>query len=289
MGVLAPARRAGRERAHRHGDPRRVGDRRARRARSADRRGAARSRRSARRAPVLGATFDADGWAPSGAERAVETVAALVSDRARSRRALRSREGARRRRRSRSCRAARSRRSCSRCSPTSARRVKLKDTVVDAADAAQGSGEPAGPHRAARGPYRLHREDRAGGARRRSRARSPASAARRSIRRQVGAALAALQCHLDDPATAVARSRARDRRDGGDRGGTERLVADVALAPLSRRRRARRRRRVAEGHRRRAVDETAAPASAKLLRQVAADPRTQPGLTAAIKDALAND
>ena len=215
--------------------------------------GAVRARKSlGTTAPVLGATFDADGWAPSGAERAGRDRRRAGRDRARSRCAVRSGEGARRAARSRSSRAPQVTAELLAILADARAAAALKDTVVELLVAAARSGEPAGADRAARGARRLPREDRARGARAgrqgdrgpgrrgrsirrtwqprwpRSRSTSTRPAPRRRDLVQVIAAMAAIG------------------------GGAERAALGVAPAPLSRRGRSRRRRRVAEGDRHRA-------------------------------------
>ena len=236
-------------------------------------------RRSARRAPVLGATFDADGWSPPAQGEQIETVAGARRDRARSRCALRSREGARGRRRSRSCPAARSRKELLGVLADKRAPQHLKDTVVDLLVARK---DPASlPVLTAQ--LAVHddfiAQDRARSRSARSRRRSPGSAARSSIRPRSRAALVALQSHLDAPTTQVADLVFVIDAMAAIGGGEERpalgshlllyhadddLGGDPAWGKAI----------VA------ALDDHGGPGERELLRQVAADPRTKPGLVA---------
>ena len=239
-----------------------LADRRARRARSEDRRGARRRSALGTTAQVLGATFDADGWAPPRRRREPRSSRRRAGrDRARSRRAVRSGQGARGAARSRSCPAARS-------------RSELLAVLADnrAPQQAQGHGR-----RPARRSARIRRACAVLTAQLAAHADFLAKTEPDALG-PVAKAIAGLGGAKLDPTAgrgrarraadsprradhAGRRSRARDRRDGRDRRRRRAPGARLALAALSRGRRARRRSRVGKAivH---ALETTAVPASA---------------------------
>ena len=235
---------------------------------------------------VVGATFDADGWAPHGEGEPVDTVAALVSIvRDRDARFDRVKELAV---------AALAKRPGGEVTKellevlADARASqKLKDTVVDTLASRK---DPASlpvltEQLAVHADYIAKTEPMALG----PVARAIASLGGVKLdATQVTAALAALEAHLVDPATPTPDLVMVIRAMAAIGGGAERSVlgshlllyhadtevgADAAwqLAIVT------------------ALDAHGGPGEHELLRQVAADPRTNRGLTSAIKDALVND
>jgi len=237
-------------------------------------------------AQVLGATFDADGWAPAGAEQPVETVAALVQiARDRDARFDRVKELA-----------------VQAMAKLSGAEVtkellailadnrapqKLKDTVVDLlVERKDPASLPALTDQLAFHDDFIAKTE--------SQALGPVARAIAGLggaklpHDQIAAALAALQSHLDaastqssdlvfviDAMAAIGQGAERpalgshlllyhcDDDLGGDAAWAKAIVT--------------------------ALDVHGGPGEHELLRQVAEDPRTKPGLTSLIKDALAND
>jgi len=237
-------------------------------------------------AQVLGATFDADGWAPAGAEQPVETVAALVQiARDRDARFDRVKELA-----------------VQAMAKLSGGEVtkellailadkrapqKLKDTVVDLlVERKDPESLPALTDQLAIHDDFIAKTE--------SQALGPVARAIAGLggaklpHEQIAAALAALQSHLDaastqssdlvfviDAMAAIGQGAERpalashlllyhcDDDLGGDAAWTKAIVT--------------------------ALDVHGGPGEHELLRQVAEDPRTKPALTTLIKDALAND
>lgn len=250
--------------------------------------GAVRARRNLGTAgPILGATFDADGWNPQGEGEKVETAAALVQ-------IIRDRD-------------ARFDRVKELAVASLAKlpggqvtkemlgvladkraSVKLKDAVIDAL--AQRKDPASLPvlteQLAVHADFIAKTDPDSLGAV----ARAMGGLAGTDLDpKAVGDALAALQLHLEDPATSAPDIAVVIKAMAAIGGGKERLVltshlllyhADDELG-------------VDVTWQKAIVDAlsagTEAPAERELLRQVAADPRTQPGLTAAINTALAND
>jgi outer membrane protein assembly factor BamB len=249
--------------------------------------GAVRARRNlGTGGPIIGATFDADGWNPQGEGEKVETAEALVH-------IIRDRD-------------ARFDRVKELAVASLAKlpggqvtkemlgvladkraSVKLKDTVVDALvqrkdpDSLPVLTEQLAVHAdfiAKTDPDSLGAVARTIGG----------LAGAKLEAKAVDEALAALQSHLEDPATAASDIALLIKAMTAIGGGKERLVlashlllyhADDELG-------------VDVAWQKAIVDALSAksgPADRTLLQQVAADPRTQPGLTAAIHTALAND
>ncbi len=235
---------------------------------------------------VIGATFDADGYAPPGAGEKVETVAALVSIvRDRDARFDRVKELAV---------AALAKQPGGEVTKEllgvlADKRApqRLKDTVVDTL--AQRKDPASLPVLAdqlqTHSDYLAKTEPESLGAV----AKAIASLAGTKLDgKAVADAVAALRGHLDDPATQTPDLVMIIRALAAVGGGSERAAlsshlllyhadddigADAAwqLAIVT------------------ALDQHGGPGERELLRHVAADPRTKQGLTAAIKDALVND
>lgn len=236
--------------------------------------------------PILGATFDADGWNPQGEGEKVETTAALVQ-------IVRDRD-------------ARFERVKELAVASLAKipggqvtkgmlavlgdkraSVKLKDTVVDML--AQRKDPASLPvlteQLAVHADFIAKTEpDSLGPV-----ARAIASLGGTDLdKKAVSEALDALQSHLEDPATSAADMALVIRATAAIGAGRERLVlgshlllyhADDALGDDATWQKA-----IVD-----ALATKSGPAERELLRQVAADPRTQPGLTAAIKTTLGNE
>jgi hypothetical protein len=249
--------------------------------------GAVRARRNLGTAgPVIGATFDADGWNPQGEGEKVETAAALVQ-------IIRDRD-------------ARFDRVKELAVASLAKlpggqvtkemlgvladkraSVKLKDAVIDAL--AQRKDPASLPvlteQLAVHADFIAKTEPASLGAVARA---MGGLAGTKLDPKPVDEALAALQAHLEDPATAPIDLALVIKAMSAIGSGKERLVlashlllyhADDELG-------------VDVTWQKAIVDALSTkpgPAERTLLQQVAADPRTQPGLTAAINTALAND
>jgi outer membrane protein assembly factor BamB len=237
-------------------------------------------------AQVLGATFDADGWAPQGSEQPVDTVAALVSiardhdarfDRVKELavQAMAKLPGGEVTKELLAILA-------DKRAPQ-----KLKDTVVDLLVERK---DPASlpvltEQLAVHSDFILKTEPEALG----PVARAIAGLGGAKLPHdQVAAALAALQSHLDAPATQTSDLVFVIDAMAAIGGGAERpalgshlalyhcdddVGSDAAWAKA-----------IVT-----ALDVHGGPGEHELLRQVADDPRTKPGLSSLIKDALAND
>jgi outer membrane protein assembly factor BamB len=235
---------------------------------------------------VVGATFDADGWTPAGAGEKVETVTALVSiARDRDARFDRVKELA-----------------IASLAKQPGGEVtkellavladkrapqKLKDTVVEVlAERKDPASLPVlADQLATRSDFLARTQPESLG----PVAKAIASLAGAKLdAKEVAPALAALQGHLEDPATQTPELVMVIRAMAAIGGGAERgalashlllyhadddLGADATwqTAIVT------------------AIDVHGGPGEHELLRQVAADPRTKQGLAAAIKDALVND
>jgi hypothetical protein len=237
--------------------------------------------------PVLGATFDADGWAPPpGSADKIETVSALVQiARDRDARFDRVKELAV---------AALAKMPGGEVTKellavlTDKRAsVKLKDTVVEMlAQRADPASLPVLTDQLAGHADFLAKTD--------NEMLTPTAKAIASLGgtkpdpKAVGDALVALQMHLEDPATSASDMALVIKAMAAIGGGKERPVlmshlllyhADDELGVDTTWQKA----IVA------ALSKKAGPAERELFRQVSADPRTQPGLAQLIKDAMAND
>jgi outer membrane protein assembly factor BamB len=235
---------------------------------------------------VIGATFDADGWVPPGQGEKVETVAALVSiARDRDARFDRVKElavGA-------LAKQAGGEVTAELLAVLSDKRApqKLKDTVVEML--AQRKDPASLPvltdQLAMRSDFLAKTEPQSLG----PVAKAIASLAGAKLdAKAVTPALAALQTHLEDPATQPAELVMVIRAMAAIGGGAERGVlashlllyhADDELGGDATWQTA-----IVT-----ALDVHGGPGEHELLRQVAADPRTKQGLAVAIKDALVND
>lgn len=237
-------------------------------------------------AQVLGATFDADGWAPAGAEQPVETVAALV--------AIARDHDARFERVKELAVQAMAKlpggevtKELLAILADNRAQQQLKDTVVDLlVERKDPASLPVLTEQLAIHDDFIAKTE--------TFALGPVSRAIAGLggaklpKDQVTAALAALQSHLDAPSTqpsdlvfvidamaAIGGGQERaalgshlllyhcDDDVGGDAAWTKAIVT--------------------------ALDVHGGPAEHELLRQVSQDPRTKPGLTSLINDALAND